>query len=101
VRHVALLALLLLGCAVFEGVTPDIRITGRTMLCANATRTSNYITADYQAYTCTWDCAHYAGQSRIYVQLTYVWTGAAWALDSTFTDAGICGASYDRSPVGV
>lgn len=95
---VALFALT--ACVVLNGVTPEVKVVGTTISCPNASRASNFQSGDYQAFTCTWDCANYAGASRIYVQLTYVWDGRAWRLDSTYTDRGICG-SYDRSPVGV
>ena len=73
---------------VMFSVNPD---TGPS--CPNADDSSSFESDDYRSITCTWRCANYKGQSRVYVSIDFVAsnsTNQKWGVDNEFISSGIC-----------
>lgn len=82
-----LLSLLSFGCV----VEPEYTLECNSVRCHNADDTSNFQSGDDLAYTCTWHCVDYDGQSNVYVSMTFwSWDGGCWQLDSVYVDDGVC-----------
>ncbi len=90
-RAIALLALTTwaLGCG---GTPVEYDLSCQSVRCDNADDTSNFQSGNSRAFTCTWDCADYNGDDRVYVSLTFwSWDGGCWQLETAYVSSGICG----------